>query len=339
VVLDKYFGPITNIGFRRNVITDAFTRHGGNSEGLFAESVNGLTLDGNVFDHNGWGNGKPQTMFNHNAYIRSTTTGLVAINNVFSNASSHGLQARGGGHVEGNVFIDNPIGLSFGLVNGSPVTPGGVAGKVVNNVFQGTRNIGSMVRGIAMEIGNVRRGGTNITGNVIAHGNSTTKLPGIQLNWGSGNSNAYQAVGINDLNLSNNIVYKYSVGLWVVYGQAPGTGPKALNNLRVGNNHFQEIAQAGAIMPGATAGSYSGNYYTTLVQSRSSANNYGASKVKVNYADPSRTPGQLVGGSNQSFVSVARTQSKANWKSHLTGNRVVAYVKGGFSVTGTYAIR
>lgn len=338
VVLQTYFGPVTNIGLRRNVITDSFSRSGGNSEGLFAEAVNGLTLDGNVFDHNGWGNGRSQTIFNHNAYVRSTTTGLVAIDNVFSNASSHGLQARSGGHIENNVFIDNPTGLSFGLVHGSPVTPGGVAGKVLHNVFMGTKNIGSQIRGVAVEVGNVRWSGTTISGNVIANGNASTKLPGIQLSWGSGNVNASTAVGINDLNLSNNVVYKWSVGLWVVYGQAPGTGQKALNNLRVHNNHFQEIYQAGAINPGATAGSYSGNLYTTILQNRA-ADNYGASKVKVNYADPSRSPGKMVGGTNQTFVSLARGQGKSNWQSHLKANNVTWYVKGGFHVTGTYAVR
>ena len=338
VVLDKYFGPITNIGFRRNVITDSFTRSGGNSEGLFAEAVNGLTLDGNVFDHNGWGNGRPQTIFNHNAYVRSTTTGLVAVNNVFSNASSHGLQARSGGHIANNVFIDNPIGLSFGLVNGSPVTPGGVSGQVVNNVFMGTKNIGSQIRGVAVEAGNIKRGGTTISGNVIANGAATTKLPGIQLTWGSGNANASTAVGINDLTMANNVVYRWSVGLWVVYGQAPGTGQRALNNLRVGNNHFQEIQQAGAINPGATAGTYAGNFYTTVLQNRA-AKNVGAARVKVNYADASRTPGKMVGGSNQTFVSLARSQGKTNWRMNLKAENVVAYVKGGFSVTGTYAIR
>jgi hypothetical protein len=337
VVLHKWYGPITNIGLRRNVITDAYTRNGSNSEGLYAEAVNNLTLEENVFDHNGWGNGKPQTMFNHNAYIRATTTGLVARGNVFANASSHGLQARGGGIIENNVFIDNPSGLSFGLVNGSPVTPGGVTGRVVNNVFMGTRNIGTSIRGTAIEVGNVRRGGTTISGNVIANGTATTKLPAIQLAWGSGNENAYQAVGINDLTMANNVVYRWSVGLWVVYGQNPGGGQTALNNLKVLNNHFQEIQQAGAISPGSTAGTYAGNMYTTVLQNRA-AKNVGASRVRVNYADPSRTPGRLVGGSNQTFVSLARGQSRTNWKSNLKASNVVGFVKGGFSVTGTYAL-
>ncbi|MDB5294324.1 MAG: hypothetical protein JWO31_307, partial [Phycisphaerales bacterium] len=337
VVLQKYFGDVSNITLRRDVITDAYSR-GGNSEGLFAEGVTGLTLEENVFDHNGWGNGRAQTTFNHGAYVRASTSGLVARGNVFSNSSSHGLQARGGGVVENNVFIDNPTGMSFGLVNGSPVTPGGVGGRVTNNVFFGTKNIGGQTRGTAIEIGNVKRGGTTVSGNVIANGVSTTKLPAIQLTWGSGNDNASTAVGINDLTLSNNVVYNWSSALWVVAGQAPGSGQRALNNLKVTNNQFQNIATAGAIVPGATAGTYSGNLYTTQVYNKA-AKNTGATNVKVSYADPTRTPGKAVGGTNATFVSLARQQGKANWKTNLLAASIVSYVKGGFTATGTTAVK
>ena len=42
--------------------------------------------------------------------------------NTFSRASDTGLEDRPGGIVENNTFIDDPVGLTFGLVNGaSPV--------------------------------------------------------------------------------------------------------------------------------------------------------------------------------------------------------------------------
>jgi len=329
IVLQKFFGPVTNITVRRSVITDSYSRGGRNSQGLFAEAVNGLTLEENVFDRNGWGYGRTATIYNHNAYVRSTSTGLVARGNIFSNASSHGLQARAGGIVENNLFIDNPTSLSFGLVNGSPVTPGGVTGRVANNVFMGTRNIGTNIRGVAMEIGNIKRGGTYITGNVMAHGVATTKLPAIQLAVGSGNDNYSTAVGINDLTVSNNVVYKWSVGFWSVYGMAPGTGPKALNNLNVTNNHFQDIATYNAIIKGSPYGNYAGNYYTTLVTNKA-VSNAGGTKAKVTYADPSRTPGKLVGGTNQTFVSLARTLGKSSWNTKYLAKTAVDYVKAGF---------
>ncbi|MGC3996342.1 MAG: right-handed parallel beta-helix repeat-containing protein [Anaeromyxobacter sp.] len=226
IVLQKYFGPVNNVTVRRSIITDAYSRGGHNSQGLFAEGVAGLTLEENVFDHNGWGNGKSASTMYHNVYVRASSSGLVARGNVFSNGSSHGLQARGGGIIENNVFINNASGLSFGLVNGSPVTPGGVTGRVVNNVFFDTHNIGANPRGVAIEIGNVKRGGTMVSGNVIANGNPSTSLPAIMLGVGSGNDNASQAVGINDLTISNNVIYNWSVGFWVNGGMAPGSGQK-----------------------------------------------------------------------------------------------------------------
>jgi hypothetical protein len=338
IVLQKFFGPITNVTVRRSVITDSFSRGGRNSEGLFAEAVDGLTLEENVFDHNGWGNGHGATVFNHGAYIRASNNGFVARGNIFSNSSSHGLQARAGGIVENNLFINNATGLSFGLVNGSPVKPGGVSGRVTNNVFMGTHNIGSGIRGVAIEAGNIKKGGTQISGNIIANGVASTKLPAIQLSVGSSNDNANTAVGINDLTVSNNIIYNWSQGFWVVGGQSPGSGQKALNNLTVANNHLQKIATAQAIIKGSPYGNYSNNMYTTNVYNKYFTNSGGV-KVQVNYADASRTPGKLAGGSNDGFVSLARQLGKSNWKTNLTAAAAVAYVKGGFVTTGTSALK
>jgi hypothetical protein len=330
IVLQKFFGPVTNVTVRRSVITDSMSRAGRNSEGLFAEAVNNLTLEENTFDHNGWGGGHPATVFNHNAYIRSTCTGFVAIGNIFSNASSHGLQARAGGIIESNVFLNNATGLSFGLSNGSFVTPGGVSGRVTNNVFMGMHNIGSQIRGVAMEIGNIRRGGTSISGNIIANGNANSKLPAIQLAVGTNDTNLAQAVGINDLTLSNNVVYNYSMGFWVVAGQAPGSGYKALNNLNVVNNQFQRIATPAAIVRGSPAGNYGNNAVFTL-QTNRYYTNPGGTWSQVGYSDPGRTPGTMVGGSYDTFVSLARGQDKSDWNTRFTAATAVAYVKGGFN--------
>lgn len=338
IVLQKFFGPITNVMIRRSVVTDSFSRAGRNSEGLFAEAVDGLTLEENVFDHNGWGNGRGATVFNHGAYVRATTNNFTARGNIFSNSSSHGLQARAGGVIENNLFINNATGMSFGLVNGSPVKPGGVIGRVTNNVFLDTHNIGGQVRGVAIEVGNVKRGGSTISGNVIANGTASTKLPAIQLSVGSGNDNAGQAVGINDLTVSNNVIYNWSVGFWVVAGQAPGSGQKALNNLNVVNNQIQKIATPMAILKSSPYGNYSNNQYTTNVYNKYYSNS-GGSNVQVKYADPTRTAGKLAGGSNSGFVALARTLSKSNWKTNYTAAAAVAYVKGGFVTTGTLALK
>ena len=57
-----------------------------------------------------------------------------------------------------NLFIDDPVGMSFGLVNGATTTAGGVTGSVTGNVFIGGGNIGTMQGGQALVIGNVKAG-------------------------------------------------------------------------------------------------------------------------------------------------------------------------------------
>ena len=125
---------------RRSVVIDSYSADGSHSEGLYANGVNGLLLEGNTFDHDGW-NASVAVPKRRSSIMTPISPILlpaaVVRENLFADASSHGLQARGGGDVENNIFLDDPTGMSFGLVNGSPVTPGGVAGIVNGNVFIG----------------------------------------------------------------------------------------------------------------------------------------------------------------------------------------------------------
>ena len=86
---------------------------------------------------------------------------LRQTNDRLANAASHGLQARAGGIIENNLFYMNAIGMSFGLVHGSPVAPGGVTGRVVNNVILGSKRIGGADKSIGIEIGNVKSPGVH----------------------------------------------------------------------------------------------------------------------------------------------------------------------------------
>ena len=47
-------GSISDVSIRRSVVIDAYSTDGSTPQGLYADGVNHLTLDGNVFDHNGW---------------------------------------------------------------------------------------------------------------------------------------------------------------------------------------------------------------------------------------------------------------------------------------------
>src|SRR5262249_28330623 len=54
VVIMGTAGRQANVAVRRNVIVDAYNTLNTNSEGLYADSIDGLVVDENVFDHNGW---------------------------------------------------------------------------------------------------------------------------------------------------------------------------------------------------------------------------------------------------------------------------------------------
>ena len=194
-----HFGEMRDVTIRRSAIVDAYDVGNSSlhSQGLFADGVRGLVLEQNVFDHNGWAQNVPgadATIFNHNAYVTGNTSGLVARGNVFAYASSHGLQARSGGVIVGNLFLNNPIGLSFGVVNGSgPQKIGGVSGEVTGNVFVGGRDISGAERGIGLEIANVRaKSGTVVRENIFTN-NAGGGLPAISLTYGDGKYEASAA--------------------------------------------------------------------------------------------------------------------------------------------------
>src|SRR5205085_1811867 len=102
-------GKLSDVRLRRNVVVDAYSDASNHSQGLFADGVNGLLLEGNVFDHNGWSErvaNAPATIFNHNLYLTVRTTGVVATGNVFANAGDSGVPWQAGGFAA--------IGLSVG---------------------------------------------------------------------------------------------------------------------------------------------------------------------------------------------------------------------------------
>ena len=90
--------------------------------GAYIDSTDGILIEGNLFDHNGWApdymenlsadGGQPPQMFNHNLYLQWNTSDVTVVDNIFMRGASFGAQVRGGGFVEDNLFLDNNIGLT-----------------------------------------------------------------------------------------------------------------------------------------------------------------------------------------------------------------------------------
>lgn len=145
-------GSPKNITLRRNIFTGAYSSKSSyernkRPSNLFADGVDGLLIEENVFDQGGWNpdvKGAGANMFNHNMYIQHNTNGnkLVIRNNIVTRASSHGIHGRPGGLFENNFFARNTVSLQMGY-NGYPLKSGAKAQALNNVITEGT----SMVKG------------------------------------------------------------------------------------------------------------------------------------------------------------------------------------------------
>jgi hypothetical protein len=118
-VIEKYKDNIiiqggpSGIKIRRNIIIDAWGK-GSHAQGIFAKDVNGLLIEENIFDHNGYHDlvdGADRTIFSHNMYLTHGNEDVTVRGNVSSRAAAHGLQLRSGGLCEDNLFIRNGLAM------------------------------------------------------------------------------------------------------------------------------------------------------------------------------------------------------------------------------------
>ncbi|MGE5609496.1 MAG: fibronectin type III domain-containing protein [Bacillota bacterium] len=354
VVFQAYSGPISNLSIRRNVVVDAYSI-GSHSQGTFISGADGILLEGNLFDHNGWNEkveGGKATIFNHNIYMQANCKGRIIVRgNIIANASSHGMQARSGGEITGNLFLRNPIHLTVG--NGDVPVPGGVLTKIESNVFLGSGTIDGAPRGFGVGIQNLDPNGQSTFSNNLFVGDSQSVGHAIMVKPADVN---FPSVGINNLTISDNVVYGWAKNLVISSSLVPGgTGRYALNNLVVRNNYFQAVRGALIIDHGPTSlmqSAFSGNQYSSAgdqvawfkiadtnvlfddwqrdVEATSSA-------TVVSYPDPSRDIGSYnasVGsvGTMVAFLAPARQQHRTNWHLQYTAQPVIDYIHAGFGM-------
>lgn len=101
--------------------TDGYWSGGGTA--FFSTNTTGILMEGNIIHHNGWEDdylpdgstegGVPPTMFSHGVYLQNDTSDVTARDNIISQASSVGVQFRGGAFIEDNVFVDNNVAVNM----------------------------------------------------------------------------------------------------------------------------------------------------------------------------------------------------------------------------------
>jgi hypothetical protein len=353
IVVEGVIGTITNVTIRRSTDTYAYCTSA-HAEGLYAASMDGLTIDQDVFDHNGWDDsvaGAVQTGYDHDIYCYDTVQGLTVTNSVIARASYCGVLARGGGVIDGNLFLDDGFAISFGNANGAQSLAGGVSGQIENNVFIVNHDIPGGAGGGGIELGNLAPGaGVTVSGNVFADDTENNQAA-ISLTWASSTDNPADCVGINDLTISDNIVDGWHTALSISAFTDGGTGISSLNGLTVEDNQFQSptsdlVAHGNAYSSKSEtwAGNdyYSAGTWFTLLGSSTSASAWKlidrtGTDTQLAYVDPSRTEATYsaslgAAGTEDAYLAAADAMSDTNWIAAYTGAATVAYIKAGFAV-------
>lgn len=338
-------GRLTNMAIRRCVIADAFTTGDSNSEGIFASGTDGLLLEENLFDHNGWRDdvpGSDPTWFRHNIYIQNLNTGVVVRGNIV--ARTDGAQARSGGVFEDNLVLHNAIGIILGGGGFPEIEPDGVDVTARRNVVLdgGDLQAGSP-RGWGIHLSNVRHG--TVDSNVIAHNvDGHSPFPMI---FAVANNNR----GVEDTLYSNNVVYDWNGSstfegdghLFVDVGFANNRfqnlltpdeifvheDPTSVQAVVSSHNEFYTLAPASMWMQA--------NGPLSLPQWQTLVHDHGSQAHQTVFPDPARTIGTyhaLIGGepSVDAFATEARKQSRLNWRTQYTAEAVNGYIRAGFGL-------
>jgi hypothetical protein len=337
VVFDAAAGVLRNITLRRSVIVDAHastSMANGKAQGLYiGPNSDGILVEQNLFDHNGWrrGHNADRIVYNHNIYSKNGARNVVVQNNIISRGSFYGLKFNSGGVARNNLFIRN----SEAVYLEEPAT-------IEGNVITESVDMPNMAWGVG--INTQKASSAIIRNNLIAHTLSSSGGPaaGIQL---FNNGTPFRG------RIEGNIVYNWRNGLLV---QTRGDGT---DSVVIRGNHFQVPSHTNAVqhMSSAPVSAfvYENNVYSAggrseanklngTTQSRSEwtskTGERGARFETIAYLDAGRTIARYsgeaagLGASFEAFAEAARQMSKANWNPALTAADVNAWFFRGFGV-------
>jgi len=340
---------LKNVQVRRCVAAHAWTSTG-HCQGFFFADVDGLLLEENVLDANGycWETGDEPTWFNHNVYITITCDRVVARGNIVARGSSTGIYCRTNGVLEDNLCLDNTPSLNLGRIN--KFRPGGVTGRIAGNVVIGMEPRVTQkrtLRGAAIEVGNVNASGAVVENNIVI---GAFGAPGAF-------TIAPLGVGVHNVLFRNNVVYNWTAGVsWVGVG-GETLAKQNLSGIVFSDNLFQVQAPDASRTPlirsrdtdDAAGLAFNANVYwyepagtqPVVLKDRSLSLEAWAARgrdervAKVRFADPTRdvTAYQRTLGREptlDAFLAEARRQSRANWRPEYTARAVIAYVREGF---------
>lgn len=357
---------ILNIALRRNIIVDAFSGGSGHSQGAYISDVDGMLIEENLFDHNGWKNAdrSDATIFNHNLYMQTYNTPHSTVRqNIFARGSSHGIQLRSGGEISDNLFVQNPIALLIAGGDGADQAhPAGVRGLVDRNIIlQGNDINSSSPRAWGINVSDIGVDGVTVSRNIVAHdetSNASASITPLTLSCAGATG-----MGCNNITVDQNIFYDWRGTSRI---GAPSSSPPA-GSLYAGvvgntftNNDFHVSAAAApaptlmsvAFAADSSQVSFRGNtYWSNVASSRlnsfnntfksyaqwiSTTGEIGSSNRQIIYVDPTRKVADYnsaMGGAAtlEDFLSRARQQRKGAWDENYSAESVNTYIRDGFA--------
>ncbi len=342
IVVEQLDTRPSNIRIRRCVVTDSFCTVGWFSQGIYAGTCDGLLVEENIFDHNGWRRGVPGAnaiIFNHNMYLHDSCTGVVCRGNISARASATGISQRCAGICEDNLLLQNPTGVFYG---GDPnlVTP--ARGALRNNIVFDARDIDSnSPRGFGFWIGGIRS--AEIYGNIVAYHRS-----------GSENIVGFNVVSeLYSVSIARNLVYDWTLGST---GLCMNLDFRSARRVTVTDNMLAQPLggflighqPATATDLGRTFGR--NRYFTSNTTPHQFY--YGTSYPDwvgafdeiystfgpLNFPDPNRDIAAYMTSLSltptlDAFMAKAREQERTTWDARFTSEAVQSYVRQGFGIT------
>lgn len=354
---------MTDVTIRRNVVyrsyhvgTCAYNADGSRNpngdntyrpSGMFSGGVNGLVIEENVWDENGWNPDVAEacaTIYNHDLYLAHSSR-LRVTNNLILRPSSIGIKMSSSfaGDVddiviENNLFAEGEIGLSMG---GNGDTDHRFTNtRVAHNVFTDIGRSQPTTRNLSWYIDIIDNDGTVVENNLLVNQPPLGNPRGIHF---SGDSN-------RDVVVRNNLLYGLGRRNLQIRAASAWTSVQIEGNTLVSqdtddclvsasggfstvtlaNNRYQSAADADSWFCVDSTRMSMADWTTASSES-------GAQMADVTAPDPGRNLDTYavelgIGTTLADFAAEARKQSRHTWRPELSAPAANNYIRAGFGV-------